>query len=80
MKLYLTNHKGVRFTRDPYVANGLNKGWVVMAYSDDKTLYNGRYVMPVGYDSQGMPFKTRKLARAALNNNLAINGGVLKEV
>lgn len=47
------NARGVSFTRNPHLRrNPYGKGWVIYAYSDDATLYDGKYIKPVGWADQ----------------------------
>jgi hypothetical protein len=76
---------GLNFSRAPYVSKQAPYGWVIVAHSDDETLYNGQYTKIVGaadyvaaHGGRWIGWRLKRDAKAAMAE--AISLGILKEV
>lgn len=74
--------ENITFTRAPAVRKShVGKGWVIVALSDDESLYNGQYAKVVGYAGDApnngcIAFRLKRDAVAAMNE--AISLGILQ--
>lgn len=84
MPVFDTANRTHSFTRNPKVARGIQKGWVIVAYCDDETMYGGSYTRAVGFASFNpggsgyIAFRLKRDAKAAMAE--AIADGILKVV
>lgn len=76
-----TSPAGITFQRSPRVArNTHGKGWVIEAFSNDPSYYNGSYMRAVGFADEvptgHVAFRLKRDAVVAMKD--AINLGILK--
>ena len=84
MSVFTTSrHDGVTFSRAPYVSKESPYGWVIIAHSDDTSLYGGHYTKIIGaadyvaaHGGRWIGYRLKRDAKAAMAEALAL--GILK--